>query len=47
MLAMKEAVNDAVKKEMADTKEAIITMLKIAKDDADDNLLKHCLKRFL
>jgi hypothetical protein len=44
--AMKEAVNDTVKKEMADTKEAIITMLKIAKDDADDNLLQALFETF-
>jgi len=44
--AMKEAINDTVKKEMVDTKESIMTMLKIAKDDPDDNLLNALFETF-
>ena len=44
--SMKEAIDTAVKKEMVDTKESIMTMLKIAGDDADDNLLNGLFEAF-
>ena len=43
---MKEAIDTAVKKEMVDTKESIMTLLKIAGDDADDNLLNGLFEAF-
>ena len=44
--SMKEAIDTAVKKEMVDTKESIMTMLKIAGDDPDDNLLNGLFEAF-
>ncbi len=43
---LNEAVNNAVKSDMADVKESILSMLKIAKDDPDDNLLNALFEAF-
>mgnify|MGYP003112270250 FL=1 len=40
------AVNDSVAAEMVDTKESIMSILKIAKDDADDELLNALFEAF-
>ena len=42
----KEAIDGAVKKEMADAKESIMSILKIAKDDPDDELLNALFEAF-
>ena len=43
---LNDAVNNAVKSDMADVKESILSMLKIAKDDPDDNLLNALFEAF-
>ena len=43
---LNDAVNNAVKADMADVKESILSMLKIAKDDPDDNLLNALFEAF-
>ena len=43
---LNDAVNNAVKSEMEDVKESIMSMLKIAKDDPDDNLLNALFEAF-
>ena len=42
----KQAVDEALTEEMANTRESIQTILKIAKDDADDNLLNALFEAF-
>ena len=39
-------VEEAVTKEMADTKESIMSILKIAKDDADDDMVNALFEAF-
>ena len=43
---LNDAVNAAVKTEMEDVKESIMSILKIAKDDPDDNLLNALFEAF-
>ena len=43
---LNEAVNNAVKSDMEDVKESILSMMKIAKDDPDDNLLNALFEAF-
>ena len=43
---LNEAVNAAVKSDMEDVKNSILSMLKIAKDDPDDNLLNALFEAF-
>ena len=43
---LNDAVNNAVKSDMEDVKSSILSMLKIAKDDPDDNLLNALFETF-
>ena len=43
---LNDAVNNAVKSDMADVKDSILSILKISKDDPDDNLLNALFEAF-